>query len=126
MKILEREDFLLEPKYTVFAKTDLVNGPIQGNICVKMGNFGKKDFYYTDINSFTGNDLSESVCKHMTMMHENMDLEFPGRLHADRDGQFEQDMKFIVYDRHEIQQIVKLLNKVLSKMDKRSSNIKED
>lgn len=125
MRIVDKQTFMSLPRHTVYAETDGVQGPLVGELCIKGANFGKSDFYYTPVNNIKPVDSNDSVIPAFDMMSINPDIEFPGLMVEERHGHLSDDAKFIVYDRHEINQLINMLQKAVKKLDKKSQNTEE-
>jgi len=111
MRIVNRKTFLALPENTVYAKhfeEDCFN-----ELQIK-GETWSNDFLYEDLNDFDDNDTSEERYEKIGRMRDNGES-FPLRLDSSsRDGLFEDDQWFAVYDDNDVEKIIERLKKTLT------------
>lgn len=105
MKILNRKEFLLLPENTLFAK---YHPCVIGELAIKGETFGN-DFYVQSIaDSIEANDTGEFIEKLAAAENGEdirLDLNCEGR-----DGMFDDDQLFMVYDKQDVEAIIKRLS----------------
>ncbi len=103
MKIVDRKTFLALPENTVYAK--FFEGDTFNNLQIK-GETWTNDFLYEDLNEFDDCDSSEERYEKMERMVKQGES-FPLRLDSSsRDGLFEEDQLFAIYDKEDISKII--------------------
>lgn len=111
MRIVKREEFLKLPSGTVYATH--YNDDGFGTLCIKRSSSPNNDWYYTDLNDFDDCDNSDDRYKKMKLMREE-GASYPLRLDTQsRDGLFEEDEFFAIYERGDIQNIITKLTECL-------------
>jgi hypothetical protein len=113
MKIMNRKAFLTLPAGTVYAKYSSLG--CWGDLAVKMDSTRHDDWYHYDLlNGWGGCDNSDQFMDKVRQCEKGQaelrnDLECEGR-----DGLFEEDELFVVYDRTDILQLVNKLQELLA------------
>lgn len=107
MKIVNREQFLSLPSGTVFQ--EIIEEWSFGHISVKFETINGDDFYYI---SFDGSPSSFDSGNHFEILYKMMlkDESFGINEAISRDGSFEEDMKFMIYEKSDIDFIANTLN----------------
>lgn len=112
MRIVDRKTFLALPPNTVFAKhfeADFFN-----NLQIK-GETWDEDFLYEDLSDFDDYDTSEERYDKIERMRRNGES-FPLKLDgSSRDGLFEEDQWFAIYDKADITKIIARLYMTIEK-----------
>lgn len=107
MRIVNRKEFLAMPSGTVYCKYERMG--ILGDLCIKYRSL-KADWYYLALADFDDcNDSTEFVDK-LDQMEKDPKLSYP--LNCDttaRDGLFEDNEMFMVYDKKDVMNIVDIL-----------------
>lgn len=110
MKIVDRKTFLAMPEETVFAKYATL-GNI-GEVCIKGGTW-KNDFWYQPLaNSADVNDTGEfidTMCAAENGTPFKLDLDCQSR-----DGLFDADQRFVVWEPEDVKQLVERLQRCVA------------
>jgi hypothetical protein len=103
MRIVDRKTFLALPENTVYAK--FFHGDSFNELQIK-GETWTNDFIYEDLNDFDDHDTSEERYEKIDKMIQNGEI-FPLRLNScSRDGLYEEDQLFAIYDKEDITKII--------------------
>ena len=107
MRIVNRKEFLAMPSRTMYCKYKCMG--IFGDLCIKYQSL-ENDWYYLTLADFDDcNDSVEFVNK-LDQMEKDSKVSYP--LNCDttaRDGLFEDDEMFMVYDDSDVMRMIKLL-----------------
>lgn len=107
MKIVDRATFLAMPEETVFAKYSTLGN--FGEICIK-GRTWTADYWYQPLaNTVDANDTGEFFDKMVAAEKGEpfkLDLDCQGR-----DGLFDQDQRFVVWEPDDVKQLVERLRR---------------
>lgn len=112
MKIVNRKEFLLLPEATLYATHYESDG--FGCLCMKYKTYFDDDnnpitWNYMELGNFDDYNNSEERYKKIDAMKE-IGSEFPLRLNAvSRDGLYDQDQLFAVYDIEDTKRIIEVL-----------------
>ena len=105
MKILNRAQFLAQPPGTVYAKT--VGTDMQG-LCIKLETYPGGDWVFQDLIAIDATDSGEYFARFAAMEHDG--AEFPWDSGATmRDGLFDADDKFLVFDAADLDGLIAAL-----------------
>lgn len=111
MRILNRKEFLAMTGQILFAK---YKPQVFGDLQIKVDNCGENDFAVDDILQVfckgcccdVSNDLDDAV--NDSSMSLNLDMHFTGR-----DGYFEDDQLFAVFENKDVEQLINRLKEVI-------------
>lgn len=121
MKIVNREQFLKLPAYTLFSKYNrdgmvtYDTGGMVDHLTIKRESL-ENDYFYSDFDIFDYRNFTEFLEK-IVQMEDNQG-EFPVisyNGHTGRDELYDQDQLFIVYDQKDVETIIKSLQSCLAK-----------
>jgi len=114
MKIVNRKTFLALPENIVYSKHFEEDGFNELQI---KGETWSSDFLYEDLNDFDDHDTSEERYEKIRRMRDNEES-FPLRLDScSRDGLFEDDQWFAIYDDIDVSKIINRLKLTLKTPD---------
>jgi len=108
MRIINRQEFLKMPSGTVYAKVPkewIVEG-----LCVKFDSVGTIDWYYMSFDWVDADDSSEAMDR-MDKMKEGES--YPVQNSITRDGLFDQEDQFMIYEKEDVETIIKELSRGL-------------
>lgn len=109
MKIVNRKEFLALPENTLFAKCgdhDIGELHIKGET---MGN----DFVSASFKGYEYEEASDFCSKFDKMVEEKIQLPFAPYDDACRDGLFDEDQLFMIYDKEDIKKIIEMLQQCI-------------
>jgi hypothetical protein len=107
MKIVDRKTFLKMPEGTVYAK--IPTQWIVEDLCVKYESTDYNDWYYMSFNWVDANDSGEAVDR-LDEMFADPTKSYPVENSIARDGLFDEDDHFLIYEADDIKHIVEQLN----------------
>lgn len=108
MKIVKLKEFLALPQGTIFAKYE---PRTIGELQIKGESLDHDDFYCADFSCIEANDSGELDDRLENM--ENNGGEYPLQVIEGRDGLYEKDQLFMVYDNNDVALIIKHLSTLL-------------
>jgi len=114
MRIYNRKDFLDLPEGTVYIKG--METTFHENIQIKKETIrddqGKPiDWFYIDLAMFEADDPHEYICNFEAMQHDQASI--PMEAVKARDGCFEESDLFLVYEKSDLEVLIKLLGESL-------------
>ena len=112
MKIVDRKTFLKLPPGTLYAKYSSLG--CWGDLAIKMDSTQYDDWYqYSLLNGWGGIDNSDEFMDKVRRA-ERGETELKNDLECEsRDGFFEEDQLFVVYDKADIEQLISKLQELL-------------
>lgn len=113
MRVVDRAGFLALPAGTVYAK--IPQKWIVGDICVKAGNCGDNDWFYESFDWVDAGDSNEAVRRLDEMADSG--ASYPVQKGAGRDGLFDPDDLFLIYEPDDVAYIAGRLTGAISADD---------
>lgn len=110
VKIYNRTDFLKLPENTIFVKG--ARCYFIGDMCIKGETWGN-DFLYSSLYNFDADDSGNWANKFDDALENGTSLEADFEI-AQRDGLYEDDAVFLVYEKEDIKKLIELFNGVLN------------
>jgi len=108
MKIVNKKEFLKLPENTIYCSFDKNNFAFNG-FAVKLESL-ENDWYYMDLTDFDNWDDSEERIENIQKMITE-GKEYPLSLNcSSRDGMFEDDEMFCIYDKYDVERIMSVLS----------------
>ena len=107
MRIVNRKEFLAMPSGTVYCKYERMG--IMGDLCIKYKSL-PSDWYYLAIADFDDCNDSVEFTEKLDQMEKDSKVSYP--LNCDtteRDGLFEDDEKFMVYEDIDVMHMINIL-----------------
>jgi len=105
-KILNRDEFLKLPADTVYAECD--TGANIGALGIMNGVIGSDEFWLQELTETEGNMITDFENKDGSFKELKIDLNC-----VSRDGGFDQDQLFLVFDKQDVQDLIDRLQKCL-------------
>lgn len=102
MKIVDRKTFLAMPAGTVYAKIPV--RWIVNNLCVKFETTDYNDWYYMSFDWVDASDSGEAIDRLEEMWKSG--TSYPVQNSVARDGLFDEDDHFLVYEQEEVEHII--------------------
>jgi hypothetical protein len=115
MKIVDRKTFLSLPKGTVYVKA--AYGHISSEICVKESepSHFKDDWYYSELaGDIDKEGMPDYNARTTWAIDSDSDFKFDTDV-ISRDGYFDEDQKFAIYDMEDIEQVINKLQELINK-----------
>jgi hypothetical protein len=111
MRIVNRKEFLALPSGTIFLKYAPINF---GELCIKGGTTTSDDFFYVPIPSADCFDTAE-FCELFGNAQKDNLFSIPLDFETEsRDGLWDQDQLFAVFEKKDIKQFIKVLKMALT------------
>jgi len=112
MKIVNRKQFLKLPNGTIYCSFNKKNFSFNG-FSLKLESLSN-DWYYMDLTDFDNWDNSEERIENIQKMIAE-GKEYPLSLNcSSRDGMFEEDEMFCIYDKQDIERIINVLSESIN------------
>jgi len=113
MKIVNRKTFLELPSGTIYSEH--YSGDGFNNLSIKYETWGN-DWIYMDINDFDDCENSGERYEKIDKMRDE-GAEYPLNLDTtSRDGLFEDEQMFAIYDENDVNKIIEVLTQAVTKM----------
>jgi hypothetical protein len=116
MKIIGRKQFLLLPSGILYRKYEPC---ITYDFCVKKDVVNEGDFYYTPFDAIDCENLQQRCELFEKYREDGCNFEFDYEIEC-RDGEFEDDQLFIIYEEKDILQLIDKLTEIKNEYKKTS------
>jgi len=103
MRLVTQTELMKLPEGALYAR--LYRPWVFADLCIKGDNVGSKDFYERSLNWVDANDSLEAVDRLDAMM-EDSTLSFPVAQAYQREGLYEQDAHYLVYELEDVKLLV--------------------
>jgi hypothetical protein len=112
MRIVDRKAFLSLPPNTLYCKYSSLGS--YGDVCIKTGVSGRNDWYYSELTGWVvGVENSQEYFNTMQLAEkEGKEFRFDLNIEA-RDGLYEEDEMFAVFDKEDISRMINKLNQLI-------------
>lgn len=113
MRIVNKKEFLELPQGTLYMKYFSVGDT--GSLCIKSASIKDFDWLYEDLSGLWTNETnnSEEFFKLMDKAEKDSSISFKQCFIGERDGMFNTEDMFVVYDKDDIRNLIEALNFLL-------------